>query len=469
MEEEIYVVQGLETALVGRPAIEAMGLISRVNTVKGYKEYVERYPDLFQGLGSMEGAYHIKLQLDAEPFALSTPRRIALPLLPKVKQELERMEKMGVISKVNGPTDWCVGMVVVPKAAGSVRICVDLTRLNRSVCRERHILPAVDHILAQLSGAKVFTKLDANAGFWQVKLSKESALLTTFITPFGRFYFNRLPFGITSAPEYFQKRMSDILTGLEGVVCMIDDVLIHGSTQGEHDRRLIAVLERLNQAKVTLNQAKCEFSKHRIKFLGQILDGSGVKPDPDKVEAIQAMKAPMNVTEVRRFLGMINQLSKFTPNLAQKAEPLRDLLSKKNQWTWGESQRQAFEELKQQLSSQPVLALYDPMKEASVSADASSYGLGAGLTQKQADGSWRPVAYASRALTNTELRYAQIEKESLAATWACERFSDYLIGKQFCLKTDHKPLVTLLGSKNLDELLARVQRFQMRLIRFTYS
>ena len=143
MEEEIYVVQGWETALVGHPAIEAMGLISRVNTVKGYKEYVEKYPDLFQGLGLMEGAYHIKLQPDAEPFALSTPRRIALP---KVKQELGRMEKMGVISKVSGSTDWCAGMVVVPKAAGGVRICVDLTRLNRSVCRECHILPAVDHI-----------------------------------------------------------------------------------------------------------------------------------------------------------------------------------------------------------------------------------------------------------------------------------------------------------------------------------
>ena len=121
------------------------------------------------------------------------------------------------------------------------------------------------------------------------------------------------------------------------------------------------------------------------------------------------MKAPINASEVRRFLGMINQLSKFTPNLAQKAKPLCDLLSKKNQWTWGESQRQAFEELKQQLNSQPVLALYDPMKETSVSADASSYGLGAVLTQKQADGSWRPVAYASRALTNTEVRYAQTD------------------------------------------------------------
>lgn len=210
-------------------------------------------------------------------------------------------------------------------------------------------------------------------------------------------------------------------------------------------------------------------SSPKVKFLGQILDGSGVQPDPDKVEAIQAMKAPTNITEVRRFLGMINQLSKFTPNLAQMAKPLRDLLCKKNQWTWGESQRKAFEEVKQQLSSQPVLALYDPRKMTTVTADASSYGLGAVLTQKQSDGSWRPVAYASRALTNTDVRYAQIEKESLAATWACERFSDYLIGKQFCLETDHKPLVTLLGTKNLDELSARVQRFRMRLMRFTYS
>ena len=145
------------------------------------------------------------------------------------------MEQLGVISKVDEPTDWCAGMVVVPKQDSKACICVDLTKLNESVHRERHILPSVDHTLAQLGGAKVFTKLDANSGFSQIELSKESALLTTFITPFGRFCFNRLPFGITLAPEYFQKRMSEILSGLEGVVCMVDDVLVHGRTQEEHD------------------------------------------------------------------------------------------------------------------------------------------------------------------------------------------------------------------------------------------
>ena len=137
-------------------------------------------------------------------------------MLPKVQAELQRMEQLGVITRVDKPTDWCAGMVVVPKPNGNVRICVDLTKLNECVHRERLILPSVEQILAQLTGAKVFSKLDANSGFWQIRLSEESAILTTFITPFGRFCFNRLPFGITSAPEYFQKQMSDVIAGLEG-------------------------------------------------------------------------------------------------------------------------------------------------------------------------------------------------------------------------------------------------------------
>ena len=144
---------------------------------------------LFEGLGKLEGEYKIELMEGAKPYALTTPRRIAIPLLPQVKAELERMEAMGVITRVDVPTEWCAGMVVVPKSEDHVRICVDLTRLNESVCRERHPLPVVEQILAQICGAKYFSKLDANSGFWQIPLSPESSLLTTFITPFGRFCF----------------------------------------------------------------------------------------------------------------------------------------------------------------------------------------------------------------------------------------------------------------------------------------
>ena len=273
VKQDIFVIHGLQKALLGRPAIECLKIVSQVEQVQT-TDTIDRFPQLFSGLGRLKERYKIKLRSDAKPFALSTPRRIAVPLLPKVKAELQRMENLGVISKIDTPTEWCAGMVVVPKPNGAVRICVDLTKLNDSVCREHHILPSVEHVLDQIGGARYFSKL-----FWQVKLSPESSKLT-FITPFGRFCFNRLPFGITSAPEHFQRRMNEILGDLEGVVGLIDDVLIHGKAKEEHDARLTAVLTRLCKSGLTLGQEKCEFCKTHIKFLGQLLDQSGVRPDP---------------------------------------------------------------------------------------------------------------------------------------------------------------------------------------------
>ena len=208
---------------------------------------------------------------------------------------------------------------------------------------EKHMLPSVNHTLAQLSSTTVFSKLDANSGFWQINLAEESRRLTTFITPFGCYYFNRLPFGITSAPEYFQRNMSQILEGLDGVVCMMDDILIYGCTQAEHDSHLMSVLDKIKTSGVTLNKDKCQFSRSTIKFLGyitgHIINGTGIHPGPDKLQAIMEMKNPANVTEVRRFLGMVYQMSKFAPHLADKAKPLRDLVSPKNQWSWTASQQ----------------------------------------------------------------------------------------------------------------------------------
>lgn len=239
-EEDIYVVKDVCTSLLSGRAAMTLRLVARVNHIcLDSIDYVKlEFPKLFTGLGLIAGEYNIVLTPEAQLFSLSTPRRIFLPLLPKVKEELNHMELEGVISNVEVPTDWCAPMVVVPKCSGKVRICIDLTELNKYVMRAKDPLPSAEYMLGQLAGAKVFSKLDTNAEFWQISLSKDPSLLTTFITPFGRYCYNRLCYGISSAPEHFQKHITRILEGLVGVLCQMNDVLIWGTSQQEHDKRL---------------------------------------------------------------------------------------------------------------------------------------------------------------------------------------------------------------------------------------
>ena len=393
VEQTIFVVDGLKTNLLGLPAIKALKLVVRMDTTES-EEILQKFPTLFQGLGKMEDEYEIKLKPDAKPYLLMAPRNTPMPQRPKVQEELARMESLGVIAPVDDPTPWCAGMVVVPKKSGNLRICVDLKPLNESILREVFPLPKVDDTLAQLAGAKVFSKLDANSGFWQIPLAKKSQHLTTFITPFGRYCFKKLPFGISGAPEHFQKQMTTILSGLEGILCLIDDILVFGKDKQEHDLRLKAALERIQAAGVTLNKSKCEFGKGQLKFLGHIIDQDGIRADPEKTSAIQEMQPPSNVSELRRLMGMANQLGKFSSKLAEITHPLRLLLGKKPSWLWGDAQERAFTRLKEELSKPTVLALYNPSAPTKVSADASSYGLGAVLLQEDKS-KWRPVAYAS--------------------------------------------------------------------------
>ena len=349
--QTVYVVRNLKNNLLGLPTITSMKLVARMDSVNqdSKTKWKEKFPSVFSGLGTLGEAYEIKLKPEAKPFALFTARQVPLPLRPKVAQELERMESAGVISKVDQPTPWCAGMVVVPKKNGSIRICVDLKPFNTSVLCEVHPLPSVDDTLAQLSGAKVFSKLDANSGFWQVPLSRSSHLLTTFITPFGRYCFNKLPFEIASAPEVFQKRMNNLLQGLEGTLCLIDDILMFSRNQKEHEKRLNAVLQKLQETGVTLNEEKCEFFQSKVIFLGHLVDQEGIKADPAKTSAICQMSSPTNISELRRFLGMVNQLGKFSHKLAELSQPLRTLLSKKVVWQWTQNQEQAFEAIKREL------------------------------------------------------------------------------------------------------------------------
>ena len=384
------------------------------------------------------------------------------PLLPKVKSQIETMLEQGVISPVTAPTEWCAGIVPVLKPNGKVRICVDLTKLNKAVQREVHPMPSVDESLARLENSRIFSKLDANSGFWQIPLDEESRLLTTFVTPFGRYCFNRLPFGISSAPEIFQRTLSGILEDLNGTICQMDDILVHGVDQSVHDRRLRAILHRLQEAGLTLND-KCEFSKSSIRLLAHIIDGSGLHADPLKTSAIAQFPEPSDVNGLQRFMGMVNHLCKFIPRLADLRDPLRQLLRKDSSRVWEEPQQHAFQRIKEALLSSEVLAHYDPNRPTIISADASSTGLGAELTQVQENGECCPICYASRSLSETEKRYAVIEKEALAVTWASEKFSDYVLGLPFVLETDHKPLTALLNSTEPLKMPPRILRFRLRL------
>lgn len=255
-QQEVFVVRSLQNALLGRPAIRALNVLPQLLAVEEgpiIDPVASRYSGLFGPLGHMDAVYGIKLVSGAVPHAVTYPRRVPIPLLPSVQAELRRMEDLGVIRKINHPTQWCAPMVVAKKKDGKLRICVDYAALNKQIMRERLIMPTVEESLSKINGAKLFSKLDANAGYWQAPLTAESSELTTFITPLGRYQFLRLPFGISTAPEFFQREMLRILEGREGTTCHMDDILIYGENEAEHDRRLYAVLRTLCDAGITLN------------------------------------------------------------------------------------------------------------------------------------------------------------------------------------------------------------------------
>ena len=357
-------------------------------------------------------------------------------------------------------------MVIVEKRRNkTLRICLDPRHLNQAIKREHYHMPTLEEVIVKLAGAKYFSILDAKSGYWQIKLDPESAKLTTFNTPFGRYHFTRLPFGIHSSQDVFQKKVDEVYEGIQGVSAIVDDILVFGKTAEEHDQNLRALLERSRQKGLKLNPEKCKIKVQEVSYFGHKLTADGLKPDPAKIDAVKNMPTPKSKQELETILGMINYLAKFAPNLSDLTAPLHDLTKEKSVFLWDSIHDKAFEKVKEVITASPgpVLQYFDPTKEVTLQCDSSSRGVGATLMQEG-----KPVAYASRSLTVTQQNYAQIEKEMYAILFGCEKFHQYIYGQDVKVESDHKPLEAIWKNP-LVVAAPRLQRMMLRLQKYTLT
>ena len=439
------VISGKQKPLLSGHVCLKLGLISinnvgAVDAVGSENSLLVQYKDVFEGLGCLQGDYHIDIDNSVPPVQ-HAPRRTPVALKKRLKQKIDEMEKKGIIAKVDEPTAWISSLVAVVKP-NKVRVCIDPRDLNKAIQRPKYQIPTLEEILPQLAEAKIFSVLDAKDGFHQVQLDTSSSYLTTFWTPFGRYRYLRMPFGISSAPEEFQRRIHLIVEGLPGVAVIADDILVYGcgpDYRADHDANLRRLLQRARDSNLKLNRKKLRLGLEEVAYMGHLLTNKGLRPDPMKVQAIQALPQPTDKKSVERLLGFVKYLARFLPNLAETVAPLRKLQA-------------AFDRVKQLVTSTPVLKFYDVTEEATLQCDASEKGLGATLLQNG-----QPVAFASRALSRVEQTYAQIEKECLAILFAAERFDQYLLGRELVtVNTDHKPLVPIF-SKSIFSAPKRLQ------------
>ena len=400
-------------------------------------------------------------------------RRVPIPLEEKINKKIDELVRLDIIEPVNKPSGWVSPIVPVLKADNDIRLCVDMRCANKAILRENHPLPTMDQLLPRLKKARVFSKLDIKDAFHQVEISEDSRDITTFITSRGLYRYKRLMFGISCAPEHFQKILERILLPCEGVINFIDDIVIFGKDDIEHNKRLKHVLDIFKDNNILLNHEKCVFNVKCIKFLGHELTAEGIRPLGKYIKVVENFREPATIDEIQSFLGLINYVNKWIPDMATKSEPLRRLLALKLGKNanisshWGPEQSKSFVQLKKCLSNIATLGYYDPKDKTTVMADASPVGLGAVLIQSDNNGP-RVIAYGNKSLTDVEKRYCQTEKEALALVWAVEHFRMYLYGKEtFDLVTDHKPLEVIFGDRS--KPCARIERWVLRLQAYNFK
>ncbi|KAL5497626.1 hypothetical protein EMCRGX_G014134 [Ephydatia muelleri] len=373
-----------------------------------------------------------------------------------VRQEIEEMLEEGIIEHSN--SEWSSPIVLVGKKDGSLRLCVDYRRLNSLSEADAYPMPRIDEMLDQLGTARFISTLDLTRGYWQVPVAKEARHKTAFVTPFGLYHFNVMPFGLQGAPATFQRLMDGVIRGLEGrCAAYLDDLIIFSHSWAEHLVHIREVLSRLQGAGLTAKPSKCHFGMLECTYLGHVVGKGVVQPEPSKVQAVMNFPIPSTKTQVRGFLGLTGYYRRFIPNYAAMVAILTDLTKKSAsvQVQWSEQCNYVFEELKRILCCSPVLRSPDFKKPFVLQTDASDRGVGAVLSQKNEAGDDNPIAYFSKKLQPREERYSTIEKECLAIKLAMQAFRTYLIGRHFTVETDHRSLVWMDKLKDSNSRLTR--------------
>ncbi|XP_064651664.1 uncharacterized protein K02A2.6-like [Lineus longissimus] len=418
---DFIVIPGDQSTLLGRPTSEKLNLLKvgyEVNACDAGKEVHsilhslrKKYPQVFTGLGKLKN-YLLKLHIDQNVKPVAQHRRIPFNRRAKVCDKLAELEGLDVIEPISGPTSWVNPLVVVEKPSGDIRLCLDMRRANEAIKREKHPVPTVDETLQEISGARVFCKLDLNMAFHQIELDESCRDITTFAGPNSLYRYKRLNFGMNMATEKFQCIIGQILKGCPGACNLHDDIRVVAEDYAQLYERVEAVIKRLHEHGLTLNFPKCNVGDSMV-FMGHNMTSKGMKVADAKVKAIVEAPKPKTKAELRSFLGLAQFCARFVVNFAIITSPLCELTGSQVKWEWLPVHDKAFRDVKSKLTSSPVMAYFKQGARTRVVTDASPVGLGAILEQQQHDGSFKPVHYASRKLTHVESRYSQFEREAL--------------------------------------------------------
>jgi len=415
------------------------------------KKLVTENRDLFaQTEAELGHTDTVKMKLDTgeHPPVKMKPYRTPLNKRAVIDNAVDEMLEAGIIRRSRSP--WSFPVVVVDKKDGCKRFCVDFRQLNKITKPISYPLPVIDDILARLGEAKYFTTLDLKSGYWQVLMDERDREKTAFACHRGLFEFLVMPFGLSGAPPVFMELMNIVLEGLEDfAIPYLDDIIIFSASTDEHLSHLRAVFNKIREHGLKMKLKKCNFFQTETKYLGFTINGEGIQPDPEKVEAIREMAAPSNVREVRGFIGTCSYYRRFIPNFSEIAQPLIELTKKFARFKWTVQCQKAFDYLKDSLTVVPLLVYPDTQKPYVLYTDASDACIGAVLTQKGEDGEGKevekPIYFLSHKLSDTQCRWSTIEKEAYAIHYSLQKLDHYLHGAEFIVRTDHKAAEVFVG------------------------